>query len=110
MKEDNIKKLAQAEAECIAEHYGIKKSKSHGTHESKAATAFKPYLVRVSISDLNIRKGPGNNHSTIGKYTGKGVFTIVEEAGGSGATKGGLLKIYEEKRNGWISLDYVKKI
>lgn len=110
LKEDNLKKLAQAEAECIAEHYGIKKSKSHETDENKTATAFKPYFVRVAISDLNIRKGPGTNHSTIGKYTGKGVFTIVEEAEGIGATKWGLLKTYADKRNGWVSLDYAKKI
>lgn len=71
--------------------------------KNKTATAFKPYLVRVSISNLNIRKGPGTNHSTIGKYTGKGIFTIVEEAEGTGAKKWGLLKTYEEKRNGWIS-------
>ena len=34
-----------------------------------------PFLVRVSIPDLNIRKGPGTNFSRTGSYTGKGVFT-----------------------------------
>lgn len=110
LKDENLKKLAEEEAACIAEHYGIKKLKSTVTDENKTATAFKPYLVRVSINDLNIRKDPGTNHSTIGKYTGKGVFTIVEEAEGKGATKWGLLKSYADKRNGWISLDFVKKI
>ena len=33
--------------------------------------AFSPYLVRVSITDLNIRKGPGTNYGKTGKYTGK---------------------------------------
>ena len=41
---------------------------------------FTPYLVRVSIEDLNIRKGPGTNYDKTGKYPGKGAFTIVEEA------------------------------
>mgnify|MGYP002508558248 CR=1 FL=1 len=41
---------------------------------------FTPYLVRVSIEDLNIRKGPGTDYDKTGKYTGKGAFTIVEEA------------------------------
>ena len=69
-----------------------------------------PYRVRVVISDLNIRKGPGTNYGTVGKYTGKGVFTIVEEATGAGATRWGLLKAYQAGRNGWISLDYAAKL
>lgn len=73
-------------------------------------TAFSPYLVRVSIPDLNIRKGPGTDYGKTGKYTGIGTFTIVEEADGEGASKWGLLKSYREKRNGWISLDYGKRV
>lgn len=75
-----------------------------------AATSGLPYKVRVSISDLNIRKGPGTNHAKTGTYTGKGAFTIVEEADGQGASKWGLLKSYADKRNGWIALDYADKI
>ena len=69
-----------------------------------------PYLVKVSISDLNIRKGPGTNYAKTGKYTGKGVFTIVEEADGQGASRWGLLKSYQKNRDGWISLDYGKRV
>lgn len=66
--------------------------------------AFKPYLVKVSIDDLNIRKGPGTNYAKTGKYTGKGTFTIIEEKSGQGSSKGwGKLK----SKVGWISLDYV---
>lgn len=65
-----------------------------------------PYMVRVSISDLNIRKGPGTNYGKTGKFTGIGTFTIVEEADGQGASKWGRLK----SGAGWISLDYAKKI
>lgn len=72
--------------------------------------AFQPYLVRVSISDLNIRKGPGTDYAKTGKYTGKGTFTIVEEANGQGASRWGLLKAYQNNRNGWISLDYATKV
>ena len=59
----------------------------------------------MSISDLRIRKGPGTNYGSRG-FTGKGVFTIVAEATGKGASKWGLLKSYANKRDGWISLDY----
>lgn len=67
---------------------------------------FSPYLVRVKISDLNIRKGPGTHYARTGYYTGKGVFTIVAEHSGEGATLWGKLK----SGAGWISLDYASKI
>ena len=102
LNDANLKRLACAEAECIAEHYGLQKISD--------TLNFKPYTVRVSISNLNIRKGPGTNYGNIGKYTGKSVFTIVEEAEGKGASKWGLLKSYSEHRDGWISLDYTEKI
>lgn len=64
------------------------------------------YRVRVTIKNLNIRKGPGTNYDKTGKYTGIGVFTIVAESEGEGATKWGKLK----SNAGWISLDYAKRI
>ena len=38
----------------------------------------KPYLVRVTIPDLYIRKGPGTNYGKNG-FIKPGVYTIVEE-------------------------------
>ena len=65
------------------------------------------FLVKVSIDDLNIRKGPGTNYARTGKYTGKGTFTITETKSGQGAKAGwGKLK----SGAGWISLDYAKRI
>jgi len=65
-----------------------------------------PFTVKVSISDLNIRKGPGTDYAKTGKFTGKGVFTIVEVQSGQGSTAGwGRLK----SGAGWISLDYAVK-
>ena len=69
-----------------------------------------PYLVKVSIPNLSIRTGPGTNYGKTGKFTGIGVFTIVEEADGQGASKWGLLKSYAGKRNGWIALDHTSKV
>lgn len=66
-----------------------------------------PYMVQVTISDLNIRKGPGVNYDKIGKFTGKGVFTVVEVKTGKGSKTGwGKLK----SGAGWISLDYAKRV
>lgn len=68
------------------------------------------YMVKVSIVDLNIRKGPGTDYSRTGEFTGMGVFTIVDEADGQGASRWGLLKSYQKKKDGWIALDYVTRI
>ena len=70
-------------------------------------TASVPYAVRVSINDLNIRKGPGTNYGKTGYYTGRGVFTIVAESAGAGSVKGwGKLK----SGAGWIALDFAARI
>ena len=72
-----------------------------------AASANVPFRVQVSITDLNIRKGPGTDYGRTGKFTGKGVFTITEVKSGKGSTAGwGRLK----SGAGWISLDYAKRI
>jgi len=63
------------------------------------------YRVRVTAKDLNIRSGPGTNHASKG-FIDPGVYTIVEEADGAGASKWGKLK----SGVGWISLDYAKKV
>ena len=66
-----------------------------------------PFLVKVSITDLNIRKGPGTGYAKTGKYTGIGVFTIAEVKSGTGSTLGwGKLK----SGVGWIALDHCMKV
>lgn len=63
-----------------------------------------PYRVRVKITNLNIRKGPGTNYGATG-YIQPGIYTIVAESTGKGAAKWGKLK----SGAGWISLDYATK-
>lgn len=77
---------------------------------SSSNTPFVPYTVRVTADSLNIRKGAGTNYTITGAIKDKGVYTIVDESAGTGATKWGLLKSYATNRNGWISLDYCKKV
>ena len=65
-----------------------------------------PFLVKVTVSDLNIRCGPGTNYAATGNYTGAGIFTITEVRSGTGSDAGwGKLK----SGAGWISLDYAQK-
>ena len=100
-----------AYAKAILEYLGIAYNSAQTTTSTSnriptnaTSTTFK---VKVEIPDLNIRKGPGTNYSKVGKFTGKGVFTIVETKAGSGSKSGwGRLK----SGLGWISLDYAKKI
>lgn len=78
--------------------------------ESKPTTSppssdFKSYTVKITVTNLNIRSGPGTNNASKG-YIKPGVYTIVEEANGTGASKWGRLK----SGAGWVSLDYCKKL
>lgn len=70
-----------------------------------AAPVFSPYKVKVMITDLNIRAGAGTNYD-VTQVCPPGVYTIVEEKSGQGASMWGKLK----SGVGWISLDYVKKL
>ncbi|MEA4900604.1 MAG: N-acetylmuramoyl-L-alanine amidase [Desulfitobacterium sp.] len=88
---------------------GLASSTEQPAASADEPATLEPYRVRVTIENLNIRTGPGTDYGALGKYTGKGVFTIIEEADGAGASKWGLLKSYKSKRNGWISLDYAAK-
>ena len=77
-------------------------------YEPKAAEpAVKvPFLVKVSISDLNIRRGPGTDYGRV-QFCQVGVYTRMEEKAGLGSEAGwGRLK----SGIGWISLDYTARI
>lgn len=66
-----------------------------------------PFMVKVSIPDLNIRVGAGTDTAKTGYYTGIGVFTILEVREGKGSDAGwGRLK----SGAGWISLDHCQKV
>lgn len=99
---DNAKK-------CADQNPGYKVFDAGGkvVYEPKAAElAVKvPFLVKVSISDLNIRKGPGVNHSRV-QLCPPGVYTIVAVSEGSGASLWGKLK----SGIGWLSLDFCKRL
>ena len=83
--------------------YGWVNAADISTGSTGTATS---YRVRTTADVLNIRKGPGTNYGVAGQIKGKGIYTIVAEAAGPGATKWGKLK----SGTGWISLDYVTKL
>ena len=71
------------------------------TAQPLKAITFKPYIVRVTTSALNIREGAGTSYKITGCIKNKGSYTIVSESAGWGKLKSGA---------GWISLQYAKKI
>lgn len=96
---------------CADENPGYSVFDETGKALYSSSVASLPFLVRVNTSYLNIRKGPGTNHSKTGKYTGIGVFTIVEVQPGEGSDSGwGLLESYADDRDGWISLDIAERV
>ena len=70
-----------------------------------STTGFTPYTVKVTVTELRIRSGPGTDTQVQG-FIEPGVYTIVEEADGPGAKRWGKLK----SGAGWISLDYAEKV
>ena len=61
----------------------------------------KEQKVKVKIPNLNIRTGPGKNYPATGKFTGIGVFTIVEVKDGWGRLKSGA---------GWICMEFCEVV
>ena len=66
-------------------------------------TSAQSFTVKVSVSDLRIRKGAGTNYASNG-YIKPGVYTIVETKSSGGYTWGKL-----KSGAGWIALEYVEK-
>lgn len=61
----------------------------------------KPYLVKITATRLNVRKGPGINYAVVTTVKKNEVYTIVEKNGKWGKLKSGA---------GWISLLYTKPV
>lgn len=77
------------------------------TSTTTTTTPSTSYVVRVICNELNIREGVGTSYKVVGTLKKGDAYTVVEEKDGWG-----LLKSYQSKRNGWISLNskYVQKV
>ena len=99
---DNAKK-------CADQNPGYKVFDADGNmvYEPKAAESLVkvPFLVKVSISDLNIRSGPGIEFARKG-FIPVGLYTIVEVKSGKGSTAG-----WEKLKSGvgWIALSFCER-
>ena len=86
--------------------YSVFDANGVNIYTSKTTASAVPFKIKVAISDLNIRKGPGTNYART-KYIPVGLYTIIEVQSGTGSDKGwGRLK----SGAGWISLDFCTKV
>ncbi|MFR6010431.1 MAG: hypothetical protein ACLUGN_01505, partial [Coprococcus sp.] len=131
-KQENLKAIAEAKAAAIAEYFGIgnksqpanqsgqssQNNRNNDSHQTDQNTSIDSttlnkktaYLVRVSVDDLNIRQAPTIYSKAVG-FTGKGVFTIAEEATGIVNVAGEKSRWGKLKSGqGWICLDYAEKV
>lgn len=99
LNEDNLYTLAEAEAACIAAHFGGNTAKPEAIE--KADPAKKGYIVRITADELNVRAGAGLQYDIKDVVTKGEAFTIVETRGIWGKLKSG---------KGWISLKYTEKV
>ena len=67
---------------------------------------FEPYRVQVHTPVLNVRQEASTGAVRVGAVKAGEILTIVGESNGPGATLWGKV----ENKNGWISLDFVKRI
>lgn len=110
-EDHELKKLGEAYAKAAAEYLNLPKKnavKNVATTEKvpekhSVTNKFEPYVVRVTASVLNVRKGPGTEYAISTTIRDKGSYTIVAESdsGFWGKLKSGA---------GWISLRHTKKV
>ncbi len=103
LDDENLKKIAVAEADIIAEYFNISSDDN--------TVSFKPYCVKVISDDgfINIRKTPNwENSDIVGQIPSSNIkYTIIKEKMLDGVKFGKL-----KSGAGWISLHekYVKKL
>lgn len=90
LNDDNLEKLAKAEADVIADYFGVAKQKE--------------FKIRVSIDNLNVRLGAGLSYGKNG-YCPKGVYTIVDTQNKDGYEWGKL-----KSGIGWVALKYTERL
>lgn len=96
----------QAKRASYGQKYYDKYASGQTATPTTPTVEFKPYLVKVTTTVLNIRKSPTVDSAKVGDIRDSGVYTIIEESDGNGASKWGRLK----SGVGWISLDYTRKL
>lgn len=104
LDDNNLDKLAKAEAECINEFFGGAKQEVNQDTKQETSQGL-PYKVKINTAELNVRKGAGTNYPIVTTVHKNEVYTIVSETM-NGKTKWGRLK----SGAGYISLSYTVRV
>lgn len=96
---DSLKKKRTEYAKKFYNKFG---TKNKNDKEETKTDRKVPYIVRVEVGELRIRKGAGTNYASTASIKDRSVYTIVQESTGPGAKLWGKLK----SGAGWIALDY----
>ncbi len=106
LDDSNLKKLAEAEARVIAEHFGIMETAPDSSAKAPQTTP-ESFLVKVTCAALNVRSGAGLHHPVQQVVKRGEVFTIVEVVTVAGAAWGRL-----KSGAGWINITmpYCKRV
>lgn len=99
-KEVGPEKVAAAIADALVGGGTEVKAASTTTTKTTSSSS-NGYLVKITASVLNVRKGAGTNYKVVTTVKKNQVYTIVEEKNGWGKLKSGA---------GWISLAYTQKV
>lgn len=100
LNEGNLKALAKAEVECIANYFGLVKKNGTTSIPSVSNPNFTSYTVKINTNELNVRAGAGISYKVVTTVKRNEVYTIVAESNGWGKLKSGI---------GYICLDYCIK-
>lgn len=101
-------KILENAKKCADANPGYKVFDAYGdvVYTPASSTADVPFLVKVSISNLNIRTGAGTDYPRT-QFCPPGIYTIVDVIQGQGSSSGwGKLK----SGAGFISLDFCTRI
>ncbi len=108
LDDNNLKALAELEADILAEHYGLSANTTGATVAPSLpidtpVSSVGEYTITTTVDNLNIRQGAGTGFAVVGaikESAVKNAYTIVEENNGWGKLKSGV---------GWICLAYTKQ-
>lgn len=103
---DSVKTKRASYGQTYYDKYAGKTSTTTTQTTTQKTESFKSYTVKVTTLVLNVRKEPTTDSAITTQIKDMGVYTIVGESTGKGASKWGKLK----SGAGWISLDYTKKL
>lgn len=110
LNDENLHRLAEAEAETIARYYGLTKQEAPAAKpaEKPQASSDGSFLVKVVCDELNVRASAGVQYPVRMVIRRNEVYTIVQTARTSDGGTWGRLK----SGAGWINIGgkYVKRV